>query len=242
MTSHTATETSPLIYARVAGILYLSIVPLAIFSQFYVLNNFVVPGDAATTANNIVASEGLFRIGLVGWLIIFLIEIVLSVILYILLKPVSKTLSLVAMVSRLTMTAVQGISLLILFIVLLLSSGAAYLTVFDTGQLHALVLLFLDAHSYGYAIGMIFFSLHTFVLGYLVFRSGYFPRILGVLFVIASLGYLIDSFAILFSASYEETPVFIAIPIAAAELIWPLWLLFKGVNVEQWKKRALESA
>jgi hypothetical protein len=228
--------------ARVAGILYIIIFIAAVFSSMYVPSNLIVPGDAATTANNIMASESLFRLGFVGYLIIFLSEIVLSVLLYVLLKPVSKTLSLVAMVSRLAMTTIHGINLLNQFFALLLLSGAAYLSVLETDQLHALVLLFLNAFSYGWSIGIVFFGLHTFLLGYLVFKSGYFPRILGVLLIFASLAYLVDNFAILLLPNYEETPVFLVLPIIIAELAFPLWLLIKGVNVELWKKRALESA
>jgi len=180
MTTRTA-ETSPLVYARVAGILYLIIAIAAIFGPTFVRSNLIVPGDAATTANNIMASQSLFRAGIVSYLVIFLSEIVLSVLLYVLLKPVSKTLSLIAMVFRLAMTTIHGINLLNQFFALLLLSGAGYLTVFETDQLHTLVLLFLNAHEYGWWIGIVFFSLHVFLLGYLVFKSGYFPRILGVL-------------------------------------------------------------
>jgi hypothetical protein len=236
-----AAGTSPLVYARIAGILYLIIAIAAIFGPSFVRSSLVVPGDATTTANNIMASGSLFRAGIVSYLVIFLSEIVLSVLLYVLLKPVSKTLSLIAMVFRLAMTTIHGINLLNQFSALLLLSGADYLTVFETDQLHALVLLFLDAHEYGWWIGIVFFSLHVFLLGYLVYKSGYFPRILGVLLILASFIYLINALAILLLPNYEETPVFLALLIVIAELAFPLWLLFKGIDVEQWEKRALES-
>jgi hypothetical protein len=121
-------------------------------------------------------------------------------------------------------------------------SGASYLTVFETDQLYALVMLFLDAHSFGFTIGIAFLTLHVFLLGYLIFKSGYLPKILGVLFLIAGLGYLIDSFALLLSSSYQTTPAYISLAIAIAEIAFPVWLLVKGVNVEKWKERALESA
>jgi hypothetical protein len=228
--------------ARIAGGLYLLITILSIFVHFYIPGELIVPGDATTTANNIIASEGLFRIGIVSELIILLIEIVLSVILYVLFKPVNKTLSLVAAISRLAMTTIHGINLLNNFIVLLLLSGAAYLTVFEPAQLNAVVMLFLNAYSYGFTIGIGFFTLHVLLLGYLIFKSGYFPRILGVLFMIASLGYLIDVSSHILLANYKTGPVYLALPIAIAEIAFPLWLLIKGVNVERWEKRALESA
>ena len=87
-----------------------------------------------------------------------------------------------------------------------------------------------------------FFVPHVFALGYLIFKSGYFPKILGILFIVAACGYLIDSTGLLFVPGYDATPVFLALPIAIAEIAFPLWLLIKGVNVEQWDKRALASA
>jgi hypothetical protein len=225
--------------ARVAGILYLLITVAAIVAHIYVPSQVIVPGDAAATASSITASEQLFRIGTVGGeLVILLSEIVLSVLLYVLLKPVSKLLSLVAAASRLIMTTVHGINLLNYFFALQLLSGAAYLGAFETDQLHALVMLFLDAHSVGFTIGIAFLTLHVFLLGYLIFRSGYWPRVLGILFLIAGLGYLIDSFALLLFAGYETTPPYIALAIAVGELAFPLWLLVKGIDVEKWKERA----
>jgi hypothetical protein len=229
-------------YAKLAGALYLLIAVLSGFVHFYVPGKLIVSGDATTTANNIIASEGLFRMSIGSELVILLSEIVLSILLYVLLRPVSNTLSLVAAVSRLAMTTIHGVNLLSSFIVLLLLSGAGYLTVFAPNQLHALVMLFLDAYTYGFTIGIVFLALHAFVLGYLIFKSGYFPKILGVLFIIAAFGYLIDSFSHALFANYKTGAVYFAIPIAIAEIAFPLWLLFKGVNAEQWEKRALESA
>jgi hypothetical protein len=228
--------------AKVAGALYLLVAILAGFVHFYVPGKLIVSGDAAATASNIMASEGLFRMSMASELIILLSEIVLSVLLYELFRPVNKTLSLVAAVSRLAMTTIHGVNLLTHFIVLLLLSGGGYLTVFQPNQLYALVTLFLDSYNYGYTIGIVFFTLHTFTLAYLIFKSGYFPKILGILFLIAAFGYLIDSFSHVFIAGYKTGPVYLALPIAIAEIVFPLWLLIKGVNVEQWEKRSLESA
>src|SRR5215470_17437666 len=121
---------------RVAGVLYLLIAVVAPFSMVYVPSRLIVPGDAATTASNVLASEGLFRLGIANDSIVFLIEIVLTVLLYALLKPVSKTLALVAAFSRLAMTIIQGINVLNLVFVLLLVSGAGYLNVFALDQVH----------------------------------------------------------------------------------------------------------
>lgn len=226
--------------ARLAGFLYLIITIAAVVAHFYVPSTIIVPDNARATANNIMTNEMLFRVGGIGSeLIILLSEIVLSLVLYVLFRPVNNTLSLLAAVSRLAMTTIHGINLINYFFVLLLLSGAGYLTVFNADQLHSLVMLFLDAHSYGFTIGIAFLTLHVLILGYLIFKSGYFPKILGILFLVAGLGYLIDSFAILLSTTYETTPVFLALPIAIAEIAFPLWLLIKGVNIERWEKRAL---
>jgi len=227
--------------ARIAGSLILIMTVFAPFSMMYVPSNLIVPGDAATTADNIMASEGLFRAGIASDSIVFLIEIVVTVLLYVLLKPVNKTLSLVAAFSRLAMTVIQGINLFNHFTALELLSGAGYLTVFEPDQLYALVLLFLNAHENVVLIWGLFFGLHLFVLGYLVYKSGYIPRFLGVLLIIASLCYLIQSFGNILLPKYEE--IFAAIGfLSILELAFPLWLLIKGVNVEKWEKRALESA
>ena len=227
--------------ARIAGILTLLIVVFAPFSMIYIPTTLVVPGDAANTANTIMASEGLFRLGMVSDSIVFLVEIVLTVLLYVLLKPVNKTLSLVAAFSRLAMTVIQGINLLNHFFALLLLSGAGYLTVFAPDQLHALVMMFLNAHETVVLIWGLFFGLHLFVLGYLVYKSGYIPKIIGVLLVLASLSYLIQGFGNILFPQYKE--IFTSIGfLSSIEIALPLWLLIKGINVEQWQKRVSESA
>jgi len=227
--------------ARITGILILIMAVIAPFSMLYVPSTLIVPGEAGTTANNIIASESLFRLGMAGDAVVFLIEIVLSVLLYILLKPVSKTLALVAGFSRLAMTVIQGFNLLNHFFALLLLSGAGYLTVFEPDQLHALVLLFLNVHQSVVLIWGLSFGLHLLVLGYLVYKSGYIPGIVGILLVIASLCYLVQSFGNILYPNSEEIFALVGY-LSIVEIALPLWLLIKGVNVEQWEKRALESA
>jgi hypothetical protein len=230
---------SPLVYARVAGLLYLIIAILGGFAYFFAFQTLVVPGDATATASNITASESLFRFGFAGNLVVFLIEIVQPVLLYVLLRPVSNTLALIMMLCRLAMAAVMGVNLLNLLSALLLLSGTGYLRVFEADQLNALALLFLDAFQYGYDIALVFFGLHLFALGYLVYRSGYFPRVLGVLLVVASLSYLIDSFAGFLFPGYDAIIAQIIIaPTVIAELSFALWLLVRGVNVQRYNERA----
>jgi len=230
--------------ARLAGVLYLLIAVLAPFSILYIPSTLIVPGDAATTASNILASDGLFRLGIVVDSVVILLEIALVAVLYVLLRPVNKMLALVATFARLAMTVVMAVNVFNSLGVLLLSSDAEYLTVFEPGQLHALVLLFLNLHDSGVYIWQVIFSFHLLVLGYLVFKSGYFPRILGILLMVACLGYLMDSFGILFPISGALSIVSSVLLAAGVigELSFTLWLLIKGVNVEQWEKRAHKSA
>jgi len=217
--------------ARIAGLLILIISPFAVFSMQYVPSTLFVPGDAWATARNIMASEGLFRLGIVSDSVVFLIEIVLVVMLYVLLKPVSKTLSLVAAFARLAMTVIQGINLFNHFTALLLLSGTDYLTVFKPDQLHALVLLFLNVFEYGTHIWGLFFALHLFFLGYLVYKSGYIPGVLGIFLIIASVCYLIQSFGTILFPKYED--IFSLVGwLSIVELVFPVWLVIKGVKYQ----------
>lgn len=234
-------EMSPSAYARIAGVLYLIITVAAIFAHMVIPGQLIVPGDAAATAVNITTSESLFRFGLVGLeLIVLLSEIVLSVVLYVLLKPVNKTLSLLAAVSRLAMTIIHGLNLLNYYFVLQLLNGADFLTAFSPEQVNALVTLFLDAHSIGFTIGIAFLVPHVLILGYLIYKSGYFPKVLGFLFIAAGIGYLLDAFGLLLVPSYTTTPGLIAMVIAAAEIAFPIWLLVKGVNMAGWQQKTME--
>lgn len=220
--------------ARVAGVLYLIIIIAGIFAEFFVRQSLIVPGDAAATAGNIVAAEGLFRLGIAGDLIMILSDVALALAFYVLLKPVSQALSLLAAFFRLGQAAILGINLLNLFFVLQLLSGADYLTVLGADQLEALVLLFLNGHSIGYSLGLVLFGLSLLVLGYLVFKAGYFPRVLGILLMVAAAGYLIDSFASFLLPTYEAYESIFALvvflPAFIGELAMCLWLLVKGVK------------
>ena len=196
-----------------------------------------MPGDAAATANNIAASEGPFRAGIVSWLIVITCDVVGAWALYVFFKPTNKSLSLLAALFRLMHAAITGITLLKGFFALLLLSGADYLTVFETDQLHAQAMLFLNAFNYGWLIGLVFFGFHLFVLGYLIFKSGYIPRILGVLLIIASLAYLVDSFANVLLPNYENYEAMfslvVVVPAVIAELSLCLWLLLKGGKLQR---------
>jgi len=239
----TKEEMSPKKTARIAAFLFLLSLPFMFFSFLYVSSNLIVPGDAATTASNIMASEGLFRSGIVSWLIGQMVFMFLPLVLYKLLKAVNKNHALLMVIFLLVSVPIAFINELNQFAALLLLSGADYLTVFTADQLQALVMLFLNLHEHGGFIAGIFWGLWLFPLGYLVFKSGFLPRILGVLLIIGCFGYVIDNLTGLLFPSYKAiVSQIVLVPNLISELALALWLLIKGVNVEQWEKRALESA
>ncbi len=225
--------------ARIAGALYLTLFPLGIFGILYVPSALIVPGDAATTANNIMASESLFRASIVTALLVQIVNIFVVLALYQVLKPANKNMALLMVIFVLLGAPIAMLSELNKFAVLLLLSGADYLTIFTTDQLQALMSLFLDLHEHGISIASIFWGLWLFPMGYLVFKSGFLPGILGILLMIGCFGYLFDSATAFLLPNFEVT---VSQFTFIGELLLPLWLLIKGVNVEQWEKRALESA
>ncbi|HII01021.1 TPA: DUF4386 domain-containing protein [Methanosarcinaceae archaeon] len=221
--------------AIVAGFGYLIIFILGISANFFVLQNLIVPEDAAATVNNITTNEWQFRLGILAFIIMVIFDVVVAWALYVLLKPVNRSLSLLAAWFRLVNGTIFGIALYNLFSVLQLLGGASYLNVFETGQLQAQVMLFLNAFNDTWLIGLIFFGIHLFILGCLIFRSDYIPGILGVLLIIAALGYLIDSFAnFLFPGYADYETIFlliVVVPGIIGELSLTLWLLLKGAKI-----------
>lgn len=223
--------------ARIAGLLY--IVPWVLsFLAIMLRQNLIVPGDAAATADNIMASELSFRLSIVSDLIVQVVFVVLVLLLYKLLKPVNKNMAVLMVVLFLVSVPIAMLNMLNQYAAVLLLSGSAYLNAFTADQLHALVTLFRDLNEVGIMIAYIFWGLWLFPLGYLVFKSGFLPRILGILLMISCFGYLID-----FSAFFIFPDFNVAVNMYTgwAELILCLWLLIKGVNLEQWEKRALGS-
>jgi hypothetical protein len=214
-------------------------VPLGIFNFLYIPSNLIVSGDAAATAHNIMASESLFRLGIVSALVGAIIPIFYLLLLYKLLKPVSKDSAVLMVVVALIGNPITLLNELTQLGALHLLSGADYLTVFTTAQLQALAYLFVRLHSYGINIAFIFSGLWMLPLGYLVFKSGFLPKILGVLLIIGGFGYLIDVFA---GFLFPGSNLSIGLITGLSEIFFLLWLLIKGVNVEKWEKRALESA
>jgi hypothetical protein len=232
MTNRTG-EISPLVYARVAGLIGIIALVSGSFSIF-VDSKLIVSGDAITTSNNIIASESLFRLGFVSSLIMQTASMFYAMVLYKLLKPVNKDHAMLMVI--LLLVAVP------IFILNQLNQFAALPLAAD--QMHAQMTLFLDLHQHGVFIAGIFFGLWLLPLGFLVFKSGYLPRFLGVFLMIGCFGYLIRFFqAFLFpgsEATIWTNPALVFTHLSELSLMF--WLLIKGVNVEQWEKRVAASA
>jgi hypothetical protein len=218
--------------ARIAGAGYVIIIVSALFANFLVLDRLREPGDAAATVSNIAGSEGLFRSGIVALMVVFVADAVVAWALYIFFRRVSRDLSLLTAWFRLLYTAMSGIALLNLAVVVLLVGGADAATVLGAGQRDTQAMLFLDAYDYGWAIALVCFGIHLVLLGFMALRSGYAPRIIGILLVLAGLGYLVNSLARFFLLNYEDYRDFflllVAVPAIAGEFSLTGWLLLRG--------------
>jgi hypothetical protein len=226
--------TSTKTLARIAGALYLVMAVCAGFAELYVRSRIVEPGDAAATADNIRASATLFRLGFVVDLVQATFYLLTAMALYLLLRHV-KPLVAAAMVTLVAVSvAIQSLNLLNQYVALTIATGEDYAGAFGADGSDALVMLFADMQGNGFFIAQMFFGLWLLPLGYLVVRSGYFPKALGVLLVAGCFGYLADLFAH-FLAPDLEAPIasFLAVPAAVAELSFVTWLLVKAVRVAE---------
>jgi len=225
-------------YARTSGVLYLINIACGLFGELIVRSHLVVAGDAVATAHRIMASEFLFRCGIAGDLIMHITDVPMAVIFYVLLRPVSRDLSLLAGLFGMLQTAVLVANKLNLVTVLLLLGSPSQLRAFDPSQLQALASLSLTLHESGFGIGLVFFGMSCLVTGYLMFKSGYFPKSLGVLQAMAGASYLINSFAQLLAPGLAAKmfPA-IVLPAFIGELATCLWLIVKGINVSRWDER-----
>lgn len=226
---------SPQRYARWAGALYLAIIALGLFGELAVRGSLVVAGDAAATAGRIAASPLLWRAGIAGDLMMQVLDLPVIVIFYLLLRPVSRSLALLATGLNLIQTAVLAANKMTLLLPLLLLADGAHLQALPAGQLQALAYLSIQAHGYGFGIGLIFFGFACLLRGWLIFKCGFLPSALGLLMLAAGLGYLVNSFALLLAPDLASL-LFPAVlmPAFVGELALALWLLARGVNRERW--------
>jgi hypothetical protein len=219
--------------ARTAGVLYVIIIACGLFAEIGVRSRLIEPGDPSATARNIIDAPLLFRAGLAADIVMFLADVAIAVVLYQLLRPISRTLALLAAAFRITQTAVIGLNLLNMFVAVRILDDADYLDAFGSDQTDTLALLYLDAHKYGYILGLAFFGVSTLVIGYLALSSRQMPRPLGVLLVLAGVGYLIDTFSFFLVPGYDgsASPIVLA-PALVAEIWFAVWLLTKGRRLD----------
>lgn len=242
MTNRTTGTATPVqVYARIGGVLYLLIIVIGAFGQLAIRGALVVPGDAAATAENIMAAQALWRLGLAGDLMLHVFDLPLVLVLYVLLKPVNRNLVLLGVLFNLTQTAVLVANKSMLVVTLLALGHADYLQALGPSQLHALAYLFIRVHEYGFAIGLVFFGFACLVYGYLLFRSAYLPKLLGVLLALAGSSYLANSFTLLLAPAYAGRSVPVLGLALIGELSLALWLMAKGVDVPVWERRVLEA-
>jgi hypothetical protein len=219
--------------ARITGAVYLLYFLTAIFGEFF-FRGLVVSGDAAVTAKNILAHQSSFRLGLATGLIAVACYIVLTAFLYALFKPVSRSLSLLATFFSLVGCAILAFGSLFQLAPLVILGGSQYMNVFTVEQLRALALMFLELTTQAGNVCVVFFGVYCLLIGYLIFRSAFLPRVLGVLMAIAGLGWL--TFLSPPLANYLSP--YILVLGFLAELSLGLWLLVKGVNVQRWREQA----
>ena len=226
-------ETSPRLKARIAGVFYLLEMLTGGFAILFVGGRLFVSGDAAATATNILAHLSLFQLGFAANLIQFACYVAVTGLFYDLLRPVNKGLSLLAAFFSLVGCTIGAVSCLFYFAPVVILGGAQYLNVFKVEQLQALALMFLKLYGQCFNISFVFFGFYCLLIGYLIFRSTFLPRILGAGMAFAGLGWLTFLSPAL---AHHLVPYILAAGIG--EISLTLWLLVAGVNAERWKEQA----
>ncbi|HEY8022771.1 MAG TPA: DUF4386 domain-containing protein [Thermoanaerobaculia bacterium] len=232
-------EASPRALARIGGLLYLIIIVLGSFDEAFVRGRIIVSGNAAATAANIRSMESLWRFGIAAEFLLLICAVSLTLIFFVLLRPVSRDLALLAVFFNLVSVAIEASVQMYLLAALFPLGKAEYLKAFAPEQLYAMASLAVRSHGYGFGVALIFFGCVCLVLGYLIFRSGFLPKTVGVLMQLAGVSYLINSFALLLAPDLANRlfPA-ILLPALVGEASLCLWLLVKGVDVETWNAQA----
>lgn len=220
--------------SRIAGFCYLMVIVTGLFSEVFVRQALRVSNDALATAHNIQNHEMLYRWGFVADLVNFVIGLPTVIIIYYFFKKSHKIILQIALIMVIIQTAIIAVNLLNQISPLLLLSNDTYLNSFQDNQLATLSLLFLNIQSQGYAIGLVFFGFYCILIGYVIYKTGAIPKIIGLFYALAGFCYLINSFTMFLSKGFVN-PLFIylAIPILLGELSLCLWLLIKGVDTSK---------
>lgn len=220
--------------ARIAGVLLLLTMIGGGFGELYVQSAVIVPNDAAATARNIIAWDGVYRLGFVGYIIEALCDVGLTWVFYLLLAPAGKELALLATLLRIVSTAVFAAAELFYLAPLVILRGSDYLKTFSPEQLHTLALLSLRFYGYGTIVPTIFYGAAWLILGWLIVRSRYLPKILGLLLVLAGLGFVVQNLAQIVAPAYASQ--YLMLPMFVGVLFLMIWLLVRGVNMEKWQE------
>jgi Domain of unknown function (DUF4386) len=227
-------ETSPRFKARMAGVSQLLEAVTATFGQVIVLGRLVVSDNAAATAANIVGHEQLFWLGFASSLMGVAFHIAWVLLMYVLLKPVNRSLSLLAAFFSLVACAMQALTSLLYLAPLLILQGSSSLSAFTAEQLQSLALVFLKLNAYAFQIDLVFFGFWCILTGYLIFRSTFLPRVLGVLVAISGVGWV----TYLYPPLANYLSLYIAAASALGEIPLELWLIVKGLNAQKWFEQA----
>jgi len=226
--------------ARVGGLFYLAIIVIGALGEGLIRGRIVVAGKPTATAANLVSLEWLWRLGVAGEMVLLVLASALSLILYLLLRPVNRDVALMAVFFNLVCIAVEAVAGVSLATALLPVTSAEYATAFGPEQLGAMATLAIRSHTYGFGVGLIFFGVECVVLGWLIARSGYMPRTVGRLMQLAGVCYVINSAALLLSPALSNRlfPA-ILLPAVVAEFSLAIWLLARGVRAEEWNQAVL---
>jgi hypothetical protein len=228
-------ESSPQTYARIGGALYLINIALGVVGE--VVRDRLAVNDVAATATNLRSMESLWRVGVTCELAALVAATALAMIYYVLLKPVSRELNLLATFLRLVAIAVEAVVALNLVEALFPLGSAPYLQAFTPEQLAAMTRLAVRSFGYGFGVALLLFGFCFLVHGFLIFKSGFLPKVLGVLIQVAGVCYLTNSFALLLAPALEDRMFpLILLPAFVGEASLCVWLLVKGVDVEMWRQ------
>ncbi len=227
-------EASPGLMARMAGLFSLLTLLGGVFAQGFVSDKLIVFGDAAATANNILMHKSLFQLGFTAYLIEMTCQIISTVLFFFLLRPAGRSISLLAAFISLAGCTIKTISRLFYIAPLFVLGGEGYLAAFTTGQVQTLALLLLRVNELGAGMALAFFGFGALLKGYLIVRSTFLPRILGVLSMLTGLG-LLTFLSPTFGLRMFSYVAAIGLIAALAQI---LWLLVFGVHEERWKDQA----
>lgn len=224
----------PLSTARMTGLLYLLAMVAGIIAEGLISGRLRVSGDAAATTTNILAHRPLFETGFALYLIEMVCQVAMTALFYELLKPAGRTISLVAAFIGLAGCVIKTLARLFFIAPLFVLDGSSYLNAFSTHQLQALALLLLDVNDHGAGIALAFFGFYTILVGYLTIKATFLPRFLGVLSVVAGLGWLTFLYPPLgFQLFFYIAPIGLV-----GAFAWIFWLLVFGVDEQRWREQA----